>query len=278
MELSVMDRINLILSDPEKATMTLAQIVSEEIRGVQEVRTISNHTGSRIVLQEQVFRPEEDGRRRQPIEREDRTAYPEKLVDQKANYLLSKPWTVDTESGEYGEALNKVFDQTFRRKIKSLGKGAVKSGIAWIQPYFDDAGELAFMRVPSTEVVPLWRDSERTKLDAFIRFYDQIIYVGTRKHTITHAEFWWTGGVRYFKTDAFGGTGAGDFYVDKEHGTEENDWTEPTLHRRREALQLGRSSDRLVEVQRRRTSPVLLHKGPDRRHQLAKQRDGRRPS
>ena len=32
MELSVMDRINLILSDPEKATMTLAQIVSEEIR------------------------------------------------------------------------------------------------------------------------------------------------------------------------------------------------------------------------------------------------------
>lgn len=97
----------------------------------------------------------------------------------------------------------------------------------WGQGYFDDAGELAFMRVPSTEVVPLWRDSERTKLDAFIRFYDQIIYVGTRKHTITHAEFWWTGGVRYFKTDAFGGTGAGDFYVDKEHGIEENDWTEP---------------------------------------------------
>ena len=31
-ELSVMDRINMILSGPEKATMTLAQIVSEEIR------------------------------------------------------------------------------------------------------------------------------------------------------------------------------------------------------------------------------------------------------
>ena len=31
-ELSVMDRINMILSDPEKATITLAQIVSEEIR------------------------------------------------------------------------------------------------------------------------------------------------------------------------------------------------------------------------------------------------------
>lgn len=32
MELSVMDRINMILSDPEKTPMTLAQIVSEEIR------------------------------------------------------------------------------------------------------------------------------------------------------------------------------------------------------------------------------------------------------
>ena len=34
MELSVMDRINMVLSDPEKAPMTLAQIVSEEIRAV----------------------------------------------------------------------------------------------------------------------------------------------------------------------------------------------------------------------------------------------------
>ena len=32
MELSAMDRINMILQDPEKHTMTLAQIVSEEVR------------------------------------------------------------------------------------------------------------------------------------------------------------------------------------------------------------------------------------------------------
>lgn len=32
MVLSAMDRINMILQDPEKSTMTLAQIVSEEIR------------------------------------------------------------------------------------------------------------------------------------------------------------------------------------------------------------------------------------------------------
>ena len=103
----------------------------------------------------------------------------------------------------------------------------MKSGIAWLQPYFDENGKLAFMRIPSSEVVPLWKDSEHPKLDAFIRFNDQTVYVGTRKHTITHAEFWWPGGVRYFKMDAFAGSGAGEFQVDKDHGNEANDWTEP---------------------------------------------------
>lgn len=228
MELSVMDRINMIISDPEKATMSLAQIISEEIREFKRspqfltMQEAEQYYRNRSSVQTKTV--DVANRSNARIER----PILKKLVDQKANYLLSKPWTVDTQSEAYGTALNEVFDQTFRRKIKSLGKGAVKSGIAWLQPYFDDDGKLSFMRVPSTEIVPLWRDSERTKLDAFIRFYDQVIYIGNRKHTITHAEFWWTGGVRYFKTDAFSGVGtAGDFQVDKDHGDEANDWTEP---------------------------------------------------
>ena len=50
---------------------------------------------------------------------------------------------MDTKNDDYGAALGDVFDQTFRQKVKSLGKGAVKSGIAWIQPYFGE-GKLAF--------------------------------------------------------------------------------------------------------------------------------------
>ena len=222
-ELSVMDRINMILSDPEKATMTLAQIVSEEIR---EFKASPEYA---IMLEAESYYRNRSDVQRKTVDVANRSntkiEHPilKKLVDQKANYLLSKPWTVDTKNSAYGEALTKVFDQTFRRKIKSLGKGAIKSGIAWIQPYFRD-GKLAFMRIPSTELVPLWRDAERTELDAFIRFYDQVIYIGTRKHIITHAEFWWPGGVKWFKTDAFAGTGAGNFYVDKEHGDEASDY------------------------------------------------------
>ena len=225
-EYSVMDRINMIISDPDHATMTLAQIVTEEIREFKASEQYAN-----MIQAEAYYRNRTDVQRKTndvANRSNTRIEHPilKKLVDQKANYLLGKPFTVDTKNSSYGDALNDVFDQTFRRKIKSLGKGAVKSGIAWLQPYFDD-GKLAFMRIPSAELVPIWRDAERTKLDAFIRFYDQVIYIGTRKHTITHAELWWTGGVKYFKTDAFAGTIAGDFIVDTEHGDEANDYTEP---------------------------------------------------
>lgn len=143
-------------------------------------------------------------------------------MDQKANYLLAKPFSVTSKNKAYEEALNTIFDKTFRKKIKSLGTAAVKSGIAFMQPYFDDNG-IKFMRMPSTEVIPLWKDAEHSELDAFIRFYEQTVYVGRRKTTVEHAEFWFSGGVKYFVRD---GQSSADFSIDKEHGTEENGWTE----------------------------------------------------
>ncbi|GIO90749.1 portal protein [Paenibacillus lactis] len=120
-----------------------------------------------------------------------------KLVDQKANYLLAKPFTVESESKPYADALNELFDQEFRRKIKSLGKGAVKSGIAYLAPYFTE-DKIKFMRLPSTEVIPLWADAERTEMGAYIRFYDQIVYEGKTKKTVMRVEYWDTTGVKRF--------------------------------------------------------------------------------
>ena len=112
-ELSVMDRINMILSDPEKATMTLAQIVSEEIR---EFKASPEYA---IMLEAESYYRNRSDVQRKTVDVANRSntkiEHPilKKLVDQKANYLLSKPWTVDTKNSAYGEALTKVFDQTF---------------------------------------------------------------------------------------------------------------------------------------------------------------------
>lgn len=221
-ELTAMDQINVILNSPNNTTMSLAKIIGEEIK---EFKGSEQY---KIMVEAELYyknRSDVQSKTNDVANRSNcRIEHPilKKLIDQKANYLLSKPFTVDTSNVTYDQALNKIFDRIFRRKIKSLGKGAVKSGIAWIQPYFED-GKLAFMRIPSTELIPLWKDAERTKLDAFIRFYDQVIYIGNRKHTITRAEFWFSGGVKWFVTDP---DNRNIFNIDKEHGDESNNYTE----------------------------------------------------
>ena len=215
------DEIMRALNDPETVPMSLAQIVTEEVR---EFRKSEQH---RLMIEAERYYRNRSDVQNKTVDLSNRSntkiEHPilKKLVDQKGNYLLGKPFSVVTDSEEYGTALNDIFDNTFRKKIKSLGIGAVKSGIAFIQPYFDDGG-IKFMRMPSTEIIPLWKDAEHSELDAFIRVYEQIVYVGTKKTTVEHAEFWFPGGVKYFTRDGKGS----DFVIDKEHGTEANDWTE----------------------------------------------------
>jgi SPP1 family phage portal protein len=215
--------VNAAIADPANAPMTLEQIVSEEIR---EFKQSSQY--AELLQAEEYYRNRSDVQKKtsdmknRSNTRIEHPAY-RKLVDQKVRYLLARPWAVETDDRQYGAALEALFDAAFRRKIKSLGRGAVKCGIAWIQPYINDSGALAFMRVPAHELVPLWRDAERTELDGFIRFYDQVIYVGRDRKTISRAEYWFSGGVRWFLC----ADGSGEYRVDTERGTPETEWTEP---------------------------------------------------
>ena len=132
-----------------------------------------------------------------------------KLVDQKIGYLLSKQFLAQTKDAGYQAQLDSYFDQGFRRMLKNVGKNAINSGKAWLQVYYDEAGGLTFQIIPSEEVIPLWRDSAHTELDAVIRVYDQIVFVATTKKVITKVEFWSKDGVRRYESEA------GDFrFVD----------------------------------------------------------------
>ncbi|MBU5440302.1 phage portal protein [Tissierella sp. MSJ-40] len=113
-----------------------------------------------------------------------------KLVDQKTGYLLSKPLTVLTENEKYKEILDDFFNKSFMKLIKNLGKDAINKGIAWAQIYYNEEGELRLKRLPSEEIIPLWKDSEHTKLDAVIRIYEVIVYEGKNKKTVQKVEYW----------------------------------------------------------------------------------------
>jgi SPP1 family phage portal protein len=125
-------------------------------------------------------------------------AFVRKLADQKVGYLLGKPLSIQTENEEYLDLLNEIFDKSFLRLLKNVGKEAVNKGKAWLHVYYDEEGKLSFKKIPSEEIIPLWRDADHTKLDAVIRVYEVEVYEGTTRKIITKVEFWDTSGVRRY--------------------------------------------------------------------------------
>lgn len=128
-----------------------------------------------------------------------------KLVDQKTGYLLSKPFSIQTDGPDaYKDYLHDIFGKQFQRQLKNLGKESINKGIGWLQVYYDENGELSFKIIPSEEIVPLWKDNAHTELDAIVRFYKQERYEAKKKVTVTIIEFWDTNGVLRFTQDDVG--------------------------------------------------------------------------
>lgn len=232
---TLIDWMKQALESPKSTMLTLPQLISEAILLFEK-----SPAYARMLEAEAYYRNRSDVQRKtNEVERRSNTKieHPilKKLVDQKANYLLSKPWTVTAENENYSKALNSVFDQNFRRKIKLHGRDAVKYGVSYMQPYFGADGKFHVMPLSPLQTIPLWEDSEREILFAFIRFYEKEIYTGLTKKKIRCVEFWWSGGVRYYYTDEFGKLEGSVLAIDKDHGDESNGYTDPHFYIGKEA-------------------------------------------
>ena len=102
-----------------------------------------------------------------------------KMVDLKVNYILGKPLTFDSENEKYVELLNNVFNNRFFRTLNNLAVNVLNCGIGWLYPYYDEKGEINFIRFEPFEILPFWKDSEHTILDFAVRLYDIEVYEGT---------------------------------------------------------------------------------------------------
>jgi SPP1 family phage portal protein len=143
-----------------------------------------------------------------------------KLVDQKAGYLLSKEMSIQTKNKTYDEQLTGIFDKRFRRLLKSLLKEAVKKGRAWLHVYYDEEGNFRFKKLPSEEIIPLWKDAAHTELQALIRVYEVEAYEGKKKTTLQKVEYWHSEGVNRYVIGAgsMGGTTTSGLVKDVESG------------------------------------------------------------
>ena len=201
------------------APATPAQIVTNEIREFQTspIYTLlldaEKYWRNRSDVQTKIVRIDDDYHSNTKIE----LPALRKLIRQKVNYLLAKPFSVSCEDKTYAAALDGVFDDFLRQKIKGVTTDAIKWGMGYLQPYFED-GVLRWARIPATEIIPLWEDAECEQLNGFIRFFPQVVYEGLAKRFITRAEFWTSEGVLYFVADPPNGS----FVPDPER--------EPTTH------------------------------------------------
>ncbi|MEC0171665.1 phage portal protein [Paenibacillus graminis] len=127
-----------------------------------------------------------------------------KLVDQKAGYLLGKEMSIQTKNEVYDKLLTGIFDKGFRRLLKSLLKESIKKGKAWLHVYYDEDGNFRFKKIPSEQIIPLWKDTAHTELDALIRVYEVEVYQGITKTFIKKVEFWNSSGVNRYELGTVG--------------------------------------------------------------------------
>lgn len=129
------------------------------------------------------------------------TPFTRTLVNQKINYLLSKPMSYQTQNKRYEESLKRYFDKSFLRLLQSLGVEAVNKGKAWLHPYYNEQGVLSFMMIPAQQCIPIWKDAAHTQLSAMIRFYIIETYEGSQRKDVTRIEWWDTAGVKRYVQD-----------------------------------------------------------------------------
>lgn len=123
-----------------------------------------------------------------------------KMVIQKAHYLVGQPFVLQCENDAYVEAL-KPYLQTkrFMRVLNEVAKDALNGGIGWLYPYYDEDGEFAVKRFRPYEVIPMWKDADHTVLDAAVRVYEVVEYVGKTEKIVRKVEVFNADGLYYFE-------------------------------------------------------------------------------
>ena len=117
------------------------------------------------------------------------------MVDQKTNYLVGKPFTMNCENKTYVDLLSKVFNRRFQRLLKYVCEDSLNGGIGWLYPYYDDKGRLAFKHYPAYDILPFWKDDDHTILDCAIRLYPQEVWNGYQKEIVEKVEIFKADGI-----------------------------------------------------------------------------------
>lgn len=120
------------------------------------------------------------------------------MVEDKVNYLLTKPYTLACKDEKYLKAVQDVLGKRFQKKLSQLGTETSNKGIAWLHNYIDSKGHFKTMKISSEQCIPEWIDNDHEELQSLIRYYDVEVYEGKEKKYITKIEYWTPENVEYY--------------------------------------------------------------------------------
>ena len=122
-----------------------------------------------------------------------------KMVNQKNNYLLGQPITIQSENEQYAAVLKQYFNRRFMRTLKAIGEDSLNCGIAYLFVYYNEEGQLTFKRFDPTEIIVGWEDAEHTRISYFIRVYETLVYIGKDEKVVEKVEVYDETGITYFE-------------------------------------------------------------------------------
>ena len=122
----------------------------------------------------------------------------QKMVDQKNNYLLGQPFSIQTDNDTYAKLLKQIFNKKFQRLLKNIGEDSLNEGISWMFIYYDEHGKFTFKKLKAHEIIPMWQDSEHTVLNYLIRIYETIQTKNNTETIIYHVEIYNENGIYYY--------------------------------------------------------------------------------
>ena len=124
-----------------------------------------------------------------------------KMVDQKVNYFLGQPFTVQSENPDYNNILQDIFNRKFLRLLKNVGENSFNCGLGWMFMYYDEYGEFTFRRFRPYEIIAGWGDDEHTRLDYAIRIYEVVDDAAKGERIIQKVEVYHADGISRFEFD-----------------------------------------------------------------------------
>lgn len=123
-----------------------------------------------------------------------------RLVSQKVNHLVGRPFSITTDNSDYKKLLEIYFNNQFYKLLKNIGRDGMNGGISYLYPYYNENGELKFKRFKSYEIKPYWTDDDHSEIEWFFRYYRKEVRLPNGfTDVLEFVEVYTIDGVQYYK-------------------------------------------------------------------------------